>query len=99
MYGPAKPPVLPMQLIAPIVAAADAPVRKVLGKAQKGGSRALLPMAAIENATTPKATPPFKRVKASPAPAANSGMAVCQWRSRWRSELQPTRSIAGQAAR
>jgi hypothetical protein len=34
-YGPAKPPRFPIELIIPMAAAADAPVRKVVGSAQK----------------------------------------------------------------
>ena len=44
MYGPKKPERLPMELIAAMPAAADAPVRKLLGMGQNNGGTAETPI-------------------------------------------------------
>src|SRR5215813_3129732 len=94
-YGPKNPPRLPKALISPIDAAAADSARNSVGNGQKLGKNAVVHAPTTTINTNASAKSPLKN-SAPPKHAApiNSGIAVCQRRSRDRSECQPLSSIA-----
>src|SRR3984885_5675186 len=79
MYGPAKPPRVPSELISPIDAAAAVPAKKGVGRHQSGGFAALTPNAVSESpATARKAEDPPRAATAIPAAPIRQAVAACQ---------------------
>src|SRR5437773_9610342 len=98
MYGPAKRPRCPTELINPIEAAAAVPERKLFGNDQKAGSEPYIPAAATQNIDTASATWfCATTLRKSPAPATIMQIAVCQRRSLVLSDDHPTRRIVASA--
>jgi hypothetical protein len=98
VYGPKKPPRLPIELISPMLAAAALAPRKLLGIAHSEGYAATTPANPTEKRTS--AADRFTLTRATPASAAapaKRGIAVCHLRSPVRSECQPNSSITGTA--
>src|SRR5262245_5527707 len=94
-YGPKKPPRLPKALISPIEAAAADSARNSVGNGQKLGKNAVVhaPTTTI-NANANAKSPRKKSAQPRHVAPTNNGTAVCQRRSRERSECQPLTSIA-----
>src|SRR5438093_13383596 len=94
-YGPRNPPRLPKELMSPIEAAAADSLKNAVGSAQKLGRYASAPAATKQKLKTASTVfSPAATLSPSAVPATSIGTAVCQRRSRVRSDDQPTRSIA-----
>src|ERR1700721_805287 len=94
MYGPAKPPRVPSELISPLDAAAAGAAKKVVGRHQSGGFAALTPNAVSESpATARKAEDPARAATAIPAAPIRQAVAACQERSPGRAEVCGQRTM------
>lgn len=85
MYGAANPLTLPSELISAMPPAAAAPVRKLLGNAQKVGSAAQTPIAQRVTATIAVSGEFMCSATGMLTPPSSIGAATCQTRSPVRS--------------
>src|SRR5688500_18298376 len=99
MYGPAKPPRLPVALMSATLAAAAGPLRNIVGSDQNGEGNEYSAIVAIQKAAIASTRwLPAAMLSDKPAPTMSSAMAACQRRSPVLSECQAVMSIIGMAA-
>src|SRR5687768_5965673 len=98
MYGPAKPPRFPVALMSAMLAAAAGPLRKIVGRAQKGDGNEYSAMVAAENAAIARTKwLPAAMLSDNATPTSSNGIAACHRRSPVLSECQAVMSIIGMA--
>ena len=98
--GLTKPPRLARLLMMPMDAAAVAPPRKAVGSVHMMGEKLMMPAAATDNAITASVRlVPAKTLATRPTAPSTRMKTRCQRRSRRRSELRPTSTMATMATR
>ena len=85
-YGPTKPPMLPIELISAIPAAAPAPCTNDVASVQNGPSIEVSPSIAIDSSTSDGTRPDTNAVAMNAPPLTAAASATCHRRSPVRSE-------------
>src|SRR5258706_5575716 len=97
MYGPAKPPRFPTELMRAIAPAAAVPLKNAVDRPQNGATALHRPETASASAASETIAGSGKLAKKSPAAAHHTAAAKCSLRSPLRSDDRPCRIMTNTA--